>query len=179
VAQSWSQGAPAAFANGFRAGGHAEVRVVVVESVLAEGELVQLRQGLVTVEAEPFEVVHRHARQATAVREEVAVTAFVTAGSDSVKDGRYLVTGSDQDTTLSVRSLEMQVLETDFENDATWNTVSGSTTSGLPTSATPNPLAYMIFPPWTTAMAIPGVPLRFITASPISSTSAIADRIWP
>jgi hypothetical protein len=35
--------------------------------------------------------------------------------------------------------LEMQVLETDFETDATWNTVSGSTTSGLPTSRTPNP----------------------------------------
>jgi hypothetical protein len=67
------------------------------------------------------------------------VTAFVTAGSDSVKDGRYLVTGSDQDTILSVTSLEMQVLETDFETDATWNTVSGSTTSGLPTSRTPNP----------------------------------------
>jgi hypothetical protein len=37
----------------------------------------------------------------------------------------------------------------------------------------------MIFPPWTTTMAIPGVPLRLITASPISSTSAFADRIWP
>jgi hypothetical protein len=173
---------PAAFANGFRAGGHAEVRVVVVvvESVLAEGELVQLRQGLVTVEAEPFEVLPRHARQATAVREEVADRDRLRHGGirqregwqvfgDRVRPGHDLVGDELGDAGAGDRLRDRRDLEHSV----------GVDDLRLAHVADAEPLAYMIFPPWTTAMAIPGVPLRFITASPISSTSAIADRIWP
>src|SRR5690242_21788921 len=98
------------------------------------------------------------------------VAILVTAGSDRVKSGRYFTTGSDHDTTLSVTAAEMQVLETDLETDAAWKTVSGVTRSGFPASRTPNPLAYMTLPPWTTAMAMPGIPLRFMVALAMSSS---------
>ena len=52
-----------------------------------------------------------------------------------------LVTGSDQATSPLLTAAETQVLPTDFDSEASWNTVSGSIVSGLPTSFTPNPLA--------------------------------------
>ena len=69
------------------------------------------------------------------------VAIRVTAGSARVNVGRYFVTGSDQETTLSVTALATQVAERDLDNDAIWKTVSGLTVSGLPTSRTPKPLA--------------------------------------
>ena len=48
--------------------------------------------------------------------------------------------------------------------------MSGSTLSPDRTSLTPNPLAYTVFPPCTTATAIPGMPDFFINSSAMSSS---------
>jgi hypothetical protein len=57
-----------------------------------------------------------------------------------------------------------------LDTDASWKTVSGSTLSPDRTSLTPNPLAYTVFPPYTTATAIPGMPDFFINSSTMSSS---------
>lgn len=69
------------------------------------------------------------------------VTRLVTSGSESAKSGRYVVTGSDQDTSFLVTAAETHVLPTDFDTDASWKTVSASTLASLPSSRTPNPFA--------------------------------------
>ena len=69
------------------------------------------------------------------------VSCWVTRGSDSVKSGRWSVTGSDQASCPLLTAAETQVLPMDFDSDASWNTVSGSILSGSPTFFTPNPLA--------------------------------------
>src|ERR1700712_237892 len=91
------------------------------------------------------------------------VTILLTAGSFSANQG----------------SLSTIVDPNGLDIDASWNTVSGSTPLPgevpLRTSFTPNPLAYMVFPPCTTATAMPGSPECFIRSSAIPSSLATAS----
>lgn len=69
------------------------------------------------------------------------VIRLLISGSENLKSGRCLTTGSDQDTRPPVTAAETHVLPTDLDTDASWNTVSASTAASLPSSRTPNPLA--------------------------------------
>ena len=51
--------------------------------------------------------------------------------------------------------------------------------SPLLASLTPKPLAYKVFPPWTTATAMPGMPVPFIRSSTSPSSLAIASSMRP
>src|SRR3546814_3928590 len=85
------------------------------------------------------------------------LTIRVTSGSDSVNHGSSDTMGVSHCTAFAPTWCATTVDANDFDTDASWNTVSGSTCSPLLTSLTPKPLAYVVFPPCTTATAIPGI----------------------
>ena len=85
------------------------------------------------------------------------VTVRVTYGSASANHGSDSTIGISHVTVLSVTAAATTVDPTDFDTDASWKTVFGSTASPVVMSLTPNPLAYLVSPPDTTATATPGI----------------------
>ena len=102
------------------------------------------------------------------------LTIRVTAGSDSANHGSLDTTGVSQPIAFCPTWWATTVALSGLDSDASWNTVSGSILSPLRTSLTPKPLAYTVFPPCTTATAIPGMPDFFIRSSTIPSSLATA-----
>ena len=102
------------------------------------------------------------------------VTICVTTGSDSANHGSLETIGVSQLIALVPTSCATTVALSGLDNDASWNTVSASTLSPVVTSLTPKPLAYTVFPPCTTATAIPGMPDFFIRSSAMPSSLATA-----
>ena len=110
-----------------------------------------------------------------------SVTSLVIAGSDR-REPRQLLDDRriPADGVLPRPDARSTVAPTGFDNDASWNTVSGSTlvrgiVSRCVASLTPKPLAYTVFPPCTTATAMPGMPDFFIRSS--TSPSSLAHRV--
>ena len=101
-------------------------------------------------------------------------TILVTAGSESANHGSFDTMGVSQPIAFTPTWCATTVEEIDFDNDASWNTVSGSTLSRVVTSLTPKPLLYTVFPPCTTATANPGTPDFFIRSSAMPSSLATA-----
>ena len=66
-----------------------------------------------------------------------SVTLAVTYGSDMANDGSRSTMRSSHVITLSPTSPASTVDDSGLDSDASWNTVSASTGSGLPTSRTP------------------------------------------
>src|SRR3984893_5243326 len=102
------------------------------------------------------------------------VTICVTAGSDSANHGSLATIGVSQLIALVPTWWAATVALSGLDSDASWNTVAGSILSPLRTSLTPKPLAYTVFPPCTTATAMPGMPDFFISSSANPSSLATA-----
>ena len=69
------------------------------------------------------------------------LTILVTAGSDSANHGSFDTIGVSQPIASVPTCCATTVDEIDLDNDAIWNTVSGSTFSPVLMSLTPKPLA--------------------------------------
>src|SRR5262249_51799005 len=102
------------------------------------------------------------------------VTIPVTTGSESVNHGSFSTTGVSQLIAFTPTWWATTVAPNGLDTDANWNTVSVSILSPVPTSLTPKPLAYTVFPPCTTATAKPGMPARFMRSSAMPSSLATA-----
>src|SRR5215208_7275735 len=102
------------------------------------------------------------------------VTICVITGSDNANHGNLDTIGVSQPIASVPTWWATTVALSDLDSDASWKTVSGSIFSPLRTSLTPKPLAYTVFPPCTTATAIPGIPDFFISSSAIPSSLATA-----
>ena len=103
------------------------------------------------------------------------LTIWVTAGSDSANHGSFDTIGVSQPIAFCAHLMGDHRGASGLDSDASWKTVSGSIISPRAcTSLTPKPLAYTVFPPCTTATAIPGMPDFFIRSSAIPSSLATA-----
>src|SRR5829696_4707965 len=102
------------------------------------------------------------------------VTICVITGSDNANHGNLDTIGVSQPIASVPTWWATTVALSDLDSDASWKTVSGSIFSPLRTSLTPKPLAYTVFPPCTTATAIPGIPDFFNNSSAIPSSFATA-----
>ncbi len=103
----------------------------------------------------------------------------VTHGSASANPGSFEITGVSQSTVPIPTSWATTVAPTDFDTDASWNTVSASTVALLPNSRTPNPFAYTVLPPCTTATAMPGTPELAMRSFARPSSFPTASSICP
>src|SRR5690348_1927107 len=102
------------------------------------------------------------------------VTIGVTTGFDSANHGSLDTTGMSHPIALVPTWWATTVALSGLDSEANWKTVSGSILSPVRTSLTPNPLAYTVFPPCTTATAIPGMPDFLIRSLTMPSSLATA-----
>ena len=102
------------------------------------------------------------------------VTIRVTAGSERANHGSLSTIGVSQPIAPAPTWWATTVAATGLDSDASWKTVSASTLSPVLVSRTPKPLAYSVFPPCTTATAIPGMPEVVIRSSARPSNRATA-----
>ncbi len=107
------------------------------------------------------------------------VTWSLTHGSFRTNQGSSDFTGVSQDTVPLPTSWATTVAPTALEREASWNTVSASTFSGLPALRTPKPFTNTVLPSCTTTTARPGTPVRFNRPSARPSSLAMAASICP
>src|SRR5262245_56568226 len=102
------------------------------------------------------------------------VTIFVTTGSERANQGSLDTRVVSQPIAFTPTWWATTVDVSGLDSEASWKTVSASILSPVLTSLTPKPFAYTVFPPCTTATAIPGIPDLDIRSSAMPSSLATA-----